>query len=165
MSCAKDNHKKSQKEKHTYQEHKSRDPHTLLNYTTPHNNLFQKHYLHLTTITYMESTAWIFPLHFQLPYLPEATCFQQAGSSVVEGTSQAVLVSSDQQKVRASLSLFLKSEKIPTLLYIGKDLSTGPSMIFDLFPRPTGLRHRSQITEGPVLRPFSYTKIPHCHCT
>jgi hypothetical protein len=32
---------------------------------------------------------------FQLPYLPEETCFQQAGSSVVEGTSQAVLGSSD----------------------------------------------------------------------
>ncbi len=32
--------------------------------------------------------------------------------------------------------------------------------IFDLFPWPTGLRHRSQITEGPVLGPFSYTKSP-----
>jgi hypothetical protein len=91
-----------------------------LNYTTPHNNLFQKHYLHLTTIPNTESTAWIFPLHFQLPDLPEETCFQQAGSSVVEGTSQAILGSSDQQKVPASLSLFQKSEKIPTLLYIGK---------------------------------------------
>jgi hypothetical protein len=30
-----------------------------------------------------------FPLYFQLPYLPEETCFHQAGSSVVEGTSQA----------------------------------------------------------------------------
>jgi hypothetical protein len=45
--------------------------------------------------------------------LPEETCFQQAGSSAVEGTSQAVLGSLDQQKVPASLSLFLKSEKIP----------------------------------------------------
>jgi hypothetical protein len=59
---------------------------------------------------------------------------------VVEGTSQALLRSSDQQKVPANLSLFLKSEKIPALLYIGKGLeSTGPSVIFDLFPWPTGL--------------------------
>jgi hypothetical protein len=36
-------------------------------------------------------------------------------------------------------------------------MSTGPSMNFDLLPRPTGLGHRSQITEGPVLKPFSYT--------
>jgi len=50
-------------------------------------------------------------LYFRLPYLPEETCFQQAGSSVVEGTSQAVLGPSDQRKV---------SEKIPALLYVGK---------------------------------------------
>jgi hypothetical protein len=42
----------------------------------------------------VKSTAWIFPLYFQLPCLPEKTCFQQARSSVVEGTSQAVLGSS-----------------------------------------------------------------------
>jgi hypothetical protein len=41
----------------------------------------------------------IFPLYFQLPYLPEETCFQQEGSSAVERTSQAVLGSSDQRKV------------------------------------------------------------------
>jgi hypothetical protein len=34
----------------------------------------------------------------------------------------------------------------------------GPSVIFDLFPQPTSLGHRTQITEGPVLRPFSYTE-------
>jgi len=51
----------------------------------------------------------------------------------MEGTiSQALLGSSDQWKVPASLSLFLKSEKIPAPLYIGK---------------------------GPVLRPFSYTEM------
>jgi hypothetical protein len=61
--------------------------------------------------------------------MPEETCFQQAGSS-------------DERKVLASLSLFLKSEKIPALL-----------------PRPTGLGHSSQISEGPVLRPVSYMKI------
>jgi hypothetical protein len=38
-------------------------------------------------------------LYFLLPYLrEEETCFQQAGSSAVEGTSQAVLGSSDQAK-------------------------------------------------------------------
>jgi hypothetical protein len=105
----------------------------------------------------MQSTAWIFPLYLQFPFLPEDTCFQQAGSSAVEGTSQAVLGSSDQRNVPASLSLFLKSEKIPALLYEGKGPKTGPLVIFDLFPRPTVLGHRSQITEGPVLRPFSYT--------
>jgi hypothetical protein len=39
-----------------------------------------------------------------------------------------------------------------------KDLSTGPSVIFDLFPWPTGFGPRSQIMEGPVLRPFSYAE-------
>jgi hypothetical protein len=47
------------------------------------------------SMLFRESTAWIFPLYFQLPYLPEETCFQQAGSSAVEGTSEAVLRSSD----------------------------------------------------------------------
>jgi hypothetical protein len=65
-------------------------------------------------------------LYFQLPYLPEETCFQQVGSYAVEGTSQAILGSSDQWKVAASLSLFLKSEKIPTLLYLGKGLEYRP---------------------------------------
>jgi hypothetical protein len=46
----------------------------------------------------------------------------QAGSSAVEGTSQAVLGSSDQWKVPANLSLFLKSEKIPALLYFSVNL-------------------------------------------
>jgi hypothetical protein len=45
---------------------------------------------------------------------PEETYFQQAGCSAVEGTSQAVLRSSDRRKVPASLSLFLKSEKVPS---------------------------------------------------
>jgi hypothetical protein len=104
-----------------------------------------------------KSTAWIFPLYFHLPYLPEETCFQRAGSSAVEGTSLAVLGSSDQRKVPASLSLFLKSEKIPALLYPGKGRR---SVIFDLFPRLIGLRHKSQITEGPVLGPFACTVCP-----
>jgi hypothetical protein len=64
--------------------------------------------------------------------LPEETRFHPAGSSAVEGTSQAVLDSSDQWKVRASLSLFLKSENIPALLYLRK-----AAAIFNLFPRHT----------------------------
>ncbi len=48
---------------------------------------------------------------YSAPSHPQETCFQQAGSCAVEGTSQAVLGSSDQLKVPASLSLFLKSEK------------------------------------------------------
>jgi hypothetical protein len=52
-------------------------------------------------------------LYFQLPYLLEETCFQQAGSSGVEGTSQDVLGFSDQRKVPAGLSLIIKREKNP----------------------------------------------------
>jgi len=37
--------------------------------------------------------AWIFPLYFQLPYLAEESSFQQAGSSMVEATSQLVTIS------------------------------------------------------------------------
>jgi hypothetical protein len=56
--------------------------------------------------------------------------------------------------IPASLSLVLKSEKIPALLYWGEGpMSTGPSVVFDL------LAHISQIREGPVLRPFSYENI------
>jgi hypothetical protein len=73
-------------------------------------------------------------LYFQLPYLPEETCLQQAGSSAVEGTSQAVLGSSDQQKVLAGLSLFLKSEKIQLCSTYGKDLSTD---LMETYFKPT----------------------------
>jgi hypothetical protein len=72
-------------------------------------------------------------LYFQLPYLPEETCLKQAGPSAAEGPTQAVLgfprrsptqvvlywVFLEERKVPASLSLFLKSEKIPAMLYIG----------------------------------------------
>jgi hypothetical protein len=90
-----------------------------------------------------QSTAWIFPLYFQLHCLHEETCFQQVGSSAVKGTSQAQLESSDQRKVPAGLSVFLKSEKVPALLSLGK---------------------------GPQYRPLSFTKLSslqrhllHCH--
>ncbi len=79
---------------------------------------------------------------------------------------------SDQSKVPPSLSLFLKSEKFPVSLYIGKgpeyrrfcslglptsgtdfksrkSMYSGPYVIFGLFSGPTGLGHRSQITKGP----------------
>ncbi len=53
--------------------------------------------------------------------------------------------------------LCVHREAIVKLCFMqGKELSTGPSVIFHLFSRPTGIRHRSQITEGLVLRPFSY---------
>ncbi len=58
------------------------------------------------------------------------------GSSVVEGTSQAVLGTSNQRRVPASLSLFLESEKIPDQLCFTEenDLSTDPSPIYLQLP-------------------------------
>jgi hypothetical protein len=74
--------------------------------------------------------------------MPEETCFQQVRLSAVEGTSQAVLGSYDQRKVPASISLFLKSEKIPALLYVllyvGKGPEYSPFRDFDLFLRRIG---------------------------
>jgi hypothetical protein len=58
----------------------------------------------------------------------------------MEGPSQAVLGSSDQRKVLASLSLFLKREKIPALLYIGKGSEYRPFPDF----RPVPSAYRSQ---------------------
>jgi hypothetical protein len=55
----------------------------------------------------------------------------------VEGTNKAVLGSSDQRKVRASLSLVLKSKNIPTLLYVGKGPKYKPFR--DFRPVPFGL--------------------------
>jgi hypothetical protein len=73
-------------------------------------------------------------LYFQLPYLPKETCFQQTGYSAVEGTSQAILQSSDQGKVQASQSLFLKIEKILALLYGGKGPEYRPFCDFQPVP-------------------------------
>ncbi len=80
----------------------------------------------LIQIWSVKHSASIFPLYFQLPYLPEETCFRQAGSSAVEGTSQDIPGSSAHRKVLAGLSLFLKSEKIPALIYEGKGLEYRP---------------------------------------
>ncbi len=55
-----------------------------------------------------------------------------------QGTSQAVVGSSDQRKVPASLSLFLKSEKISALLYVGKGPHYRPFRDF----RPVPLAYR-----------------------
>jgi len=71
-----------------------------------------------------------FSIVFSAPLLAE-TCFQQAGSSAVEGSSQAVLESSEQRKVLASLTLYQKLSKI--CFTLEKDLSTSLSVIFDLF--------------------------------
>jgi len=55
------------------------------------------------TFSSLMNTAWIFQyLYFQLLYLPEETCFQQVRSSAVKGSIQAVLGSSDRQKVLAA---------------------------------------------------------------
>jgi hypothetical protein len=65
-------------------------------------------------------------LEFSFEFSAPFTClkkpvFTKAGRSAVEGTSQAVLGSCRQRKkVPASLSLFLKSAKIPALLYVGQ---------------------------------------------
>ncbi len=58
----------------------------------------------------------------------------------MECTSQVILGSSDQRNVSASL--FLKSEKIPALLYVGKGLEHTPFHDFRSVPR---------------LGPFSYS--------
>jgi len=72
------------------------------------------------------------------------TCFQQARSSAVEGISQAILGSSDQWKVPASLSLFLKSEKIPALLYLAKGPEYRPFLHFR--PAPSAYWRGAQIS-------------------
>ncbi len=85
------------------------------------------------------------------PYLPEETCFQQAGYYMVEGISQAVLGSSDERKVPSSLSLFLKSEKIPALLYKGKGPEYRPFRNFRRVPpaSDTDLKSRKGLHSGP----------------
>jgi hypothetical protein len=57
---------------------------------------------------------------------------------------QPVLGSSDQRKVPASLSLFLKSEKIPALHYLGKGPEYGP--FSDFRPAPLAYSPGAQIS-------------------
>jgi len=66
-----------------------------------------------------------------------------------EGTGQPVTIF---KKLKNSSSPLPRKKT-----WVHKDLSTGPSAILE-HPWPSGLRHRSQITIGPVQRPFSYTK-------
>jgi hypothetical protein len=103
-------------------------------YTRSNSNSFSKR----------KSTVWIFPLCFQLSYLPEETCFQQWGSSAVEGTSQAALGSSNQLKVPTSLPLFLKSEEIPALLSQGKGPKYRPLLVLG-----TNLKSQKGLYSGP----------------
>jgi hypothetical protein len=87
--------------------------------------------------------------------LLEESCFQQAGSSAVEGTNQAVVGSSDQWKVLANLSPFLKSEKIPALLYLGKGPAYKP--FGDFRPVPSAYQTRAQISNhGRSSGPLQY---------
>ncbi len=82
---------------------------------------------------------------FRLPFVPEGTCFQQVGSSAVEEGSQPSHTRiSDLQKVPARLSLFLKGEKIPALLYGGK----GPEYMpfSDFRPIPSAYWPRAKIS-------------------
>jgi len=58
--------------------------------------------------------------------------------------ARAVLGSSDQRKVPASLSLFLKCEKIPALLSVGKGPEYRPFR--DFRPVPLAYRPRAQIS-------------------
>jgi hypothetical protein len=66
----------------------------------------------------------------------------------MEGTSQAVVDSFDQWKVPAGLSLFLKSENIPALLYLRKGPEFRPSAIFNLFRRHTRLGTDLKLQKG-----------------
>jgi len=79
-----------------------------------------------------KSTAWIFPLHFQL----SLACLKKP-------------VFSKQDLLR-----YLPPARLYWDLLTSGRYQIVPSMIFDLFPRPTVLVHRSQITEGPVRRPL-----------
>jgi hypothetical protein len=110
----------------------------------------------LTTTSHLHNgkQSLEFSFVFAAPLLHEETCFQQMGSSVVEGTSQAILGSSDQWNLRASQSLFLNSEKIPALLYRGKTPRVQAPLWFSTCS-PSVL---ASATDLKSQRPFSYTK-------
>jgi hypothetical protein len=88
-------------------------------------------------------------LDFLLCIFSSITClkkpvFSKLEPFAVEGTSQVILGSSDQRKVPASLSLFLKSEKIPARLYVGKRPRYRPFR--DFRPVPLAYWPREQIS-------------------
>jgi len=66
------------------------------------------------------SWAWEQGRHFYAAegQVTSRVMFSGLGTWAVEGTSQATLGSSDQQKVPTTLSLFLNSEKSPAMLDI-----------------------------------------------
>jgi hypothetical protein len=70
----------------------------------------------------------------------------------VEGTNQTVLGSSDQEKVPASLSLFLKSETIPALLCVGKGPEYRPFP--DFLTCSIGFRGTNAVNVCDVSGPF-----------
>jgi hypothetical protein len=71
------------------------------------------------------------PLEFSFVLSGHLPDFIKGGSSAVEATSSlAGLRSSDQPKVPASLSLFLKNEKISALLSLGKRREYRPFHIY-----------------------------------
>jgi hypothetical protein len=59
----------------------------------------------------------------------------------MEGTSQAVVGSSDERKIPASLSPFIKSEKIPAPIYVGKGPEYSP--FCDFRPVPLAYQPRA----------------------
>jgi hypothetical protein len=81
----------------------------------------------------------------------------------VKGISQAVLGSSDQlEGTSQPVTIFKKLKNPSSPFRKEKDLRVQAlwrflTCFFGL-PASTRLGHRSQITIGPVLRPFSYTK-------
>jgi hypothetical protein len=97
--------------------------------------------------------TWIFPLYFQLRYLPEESCFQQAGSSLkvpagcsrifwpAEGTSQPVTISKKWKNPTSTLTrkrTWVQALQWFLTCYLG------------LLASGTDLKSRK------VLRPFSY---------
>ncbi len=90
-----------------------------------------------------QSTAWIFSFVLSAPLPTWRNLFSASGIFCGGKYQQAALGSSDQLKVPANLSLFLKSEKIPTLLYVGKRKEYRPFP--DFWPVPLAYRPRAQI--------------------
>jgi len=88
---------------------------------------------------------------FFLCIFSSLTCLKKPGFSKVG--------SSDQRNVPASLSLFLKSEKILALLYVANGPGIGPSVIFDLFRPREQISNRGRACTQALLL---YIKIRSC---
>jgi hypothetical protein len=86
----------------------------------------------------------------------EETCFQQADLLQWKVPARLYWDVLTSGQVPAGLSLFLKTEKTPALLYAGKGPEYRPFMISTC---SFGLLASTYLTsqEEPVLRPFSYT--------